>query len=215
MRFFILMLVLLPLLASRSTLASSGIPPLDEYNNVAPGMLLQEKGGASQQEKGRNDFSDSVTVMTFEEMLAAYRQKNFDAVAKHIVPLAESGHAQAEELLGVMYRSGQGMPKDPVKAFPWLAKAAESSQPLAQHHLGTMYYTGDGVPADAVKALMWLQIAVAHYPEGPGKTRATEDRDNASAGLTRRDRDRALQMARDWLEKKDEAHLLNAEKEKR
>jgi TPR repeat protein len=111
-----------------------------------------------------------------------------------------------------MYRSGQGVPKSSEQALLWLNKAAEASRPLAQHHLASIYYGGEGVLADPVKALMWLHIAILHYPDGPEKKRAIEDRDNVYAQLTRRDKERALDLAHEWLEKKDEGQLLDTQR---
>ena len=67
------------------------------------------------------------------------------------------------------------------------------------------------VQADPVKALMWLNIAILHYPSGSEKTRAISDRDNISARLTRRDRDRALELTREWLYAKGEKLLFDLE----
>ena len=103
------------------------------------------------------------------------------------------------------------MPKDPKKAFEWLSKAAEANRPLAQHHLAVMIFTGEGTLQNPVKALMWLRLAILHYPDGPDKDRAKQDRDSIAAQLTRRDKERAVEMTRDWLAKKGERHLMNVE----
>jgi TPR repeat protein len=215
MRLLSAALVLL-MFAAGAARAQDVAPSLDEYNNVRSGLLMPENGspapGEQENAPPENEAAEDPSgLMTIDDLALAYQQGKFDIAARRLIPLAKNGQDQAQELVGIMYRNGQGVPKDPEQALLWLNKAAEANRPLAQHHLGIIYYTGDGVQADPVKALMWLQIAIVHYPEGPEKKRAIEDRDNASVQLTRRDRSRALQLAREWLDKKNEGHLLDAQ----
>jgi hypothetical protein len=214
MRFLSVVFILLTI-AILPAQAEDNMPSLDEYNNVKPGLLLPETGAPPPGDLGialpeNKPEEEASQIMTIEDLATAYSQGKFDLAAKRLLPLANNGQHQAEELVGIMYRNGQGLAKDPAQALIWLNKAAEADRPLAQHHLGIIYYTGDGVQADPVKALMWLYIAIVHYPDGAEKKRAMEDRDNVSTQLTRRDHDRALQLAREWLDKKNEGHLLDA-----
>ncbi len=190
-------------------------PTMDEYNDVKPGLLMP--GATAQQAPQAQDDSglpttvsqESQQVMTISDIVAVYKQGKYEQAATLLEPLAKNGQHQAEELLGIMYRLGQGVAKDPAKAMDLLSRAAEANRPLAQHHIGSMYYGGEGVSSDPVKALMWLYIAIVHYPDGAEKDRARADRDAIYAQLSRRDKERAREMARGWLEKKDEAHLLD------
>lgn len=188
----------------------SQLPSLDEYNGVPPGLLLSpEEAEKLAQETGEEVGLKGPRKLNYDKIMDLYKNGDYEEVFRNIVPLAEGGHHGAEELLGVMYRQGQGTKADPLKAFDYLTKAAENNRPLAQHHLGVMYYLGEGVSApDAVTALMWLHIAICHYKDGPEKDRAEQDRDNIYPQLTRREKDRALEMARTWLTKRGEAHLL-------
>lgn len=204
----------LALLAAPAAQAQDSLPPLDEYDNVKPGLLMPETAAAPPtpeelENGGADTTSDPSQLMTIDDLAQAYAQGKFDIAAKRLLPLAKNGQERAQELVGIMYRNGQGLPKDTEQALLWLNKAAEANRPLAQHHLGVMYYTGEGVQTDPVKALMWLYIAVAHYTDGAEKKRAIEDRDNISVQLTRRDRDRALQLAREWLDLRNEGRLLD------
>ncbi|MFA4871976.1 MAG: SEL1-like repeat protein [Patescibacteria group bacterium] len=72
---------------------------------------------------------------------------------------AEQGDATAQKNLGIMYESGQGVPKDYAKAVEWFQKAAEQGNPHAQLNLGNMYYNGQGVSRDYVKAVEWYRKA--------------------------------------------------------
>jgi hypothetical protein len=185
--------------------AAAEPPPVTEYNNVPPGLLMS---GAIALPHAADDVAPQEDVMTVSDLIAAYNKGQYELVAKHIIPIANSNYPQAEELLGIMYRDGHGVPKDPQNAVLWLTKAAEAGRPLAQHHLAIMSFTGEGMPQDAVKALTWLYIAIAHYPEGAEKKRAVQDRDNVTLQISRRDKARAYDMAHDWLDKHDEGDLL-------
>lgn len=182
-------------------------PPVDEYTDIPPGLMMSSE--AMPAPKEAMDESD---IMTMDDILKAYTDGRFDVVYKHIVPIANGNYPLAQEMLGVMYRNGQGVTKDPTTALTWLTKAAEAGRPLAQHHLANMAFAGEGAQADAVKSLMWLYIAIVHYPEGAEKKQAEQDRDNVSAQLSRRDRQRAMTLAKEWLEKHDEGNLTDAVK---
>lgn len=184
----------------------------DEYNDLPKGLLLSGKDGdkTKTDEAAATDPQNSESGrMSYETALKLYRQGKFNEALQGLIPMAQQGQSSAQELLGIMYRMGQGVPKNPELAFENMRKAAEDNKALAQHHLGVMYFTGEGVKADAIQALAWLHIAIVHYPDGPEKTRAEQDRDNVYKALNRRDKESALKVAHDFLEKKGEAHLLD------
>ncbi|MDQ7010895.1 MAG: tetratricopeptide repeat protein [Mariprofundaceae bacterium] len=54
---------------------------------------------------------------------------------------------------------GKGVEKDPVRAAPYLQKAAEGGLPKAQMQLAFRYHDGNGLPKDDVRAYMWMLIA--------------------------------------------------------
>ncbi|MDE1151478.1 MAG: tetratricopeptide repeat protein [Micavibrio sp.] len=198
------------------------LPPTDEYNDIPIGIMLSsaEQDAAAKQAEATAAAAvdpngtavvtqDYTRKLNYDTILKLYNDGKYDQIVNTLQTLSNAGHQGAQELMGIMYRQGQGVPKDSEKAFDLLSKAAEANRPLAQHHLGVMYYQGEGVAADPVEALKWLHIAIVHYPDGPEKDRAKQDRDNIYAQLTRRDKDRAMQMTRDWLNKRGEGHLLD------
>ncbi len=190
----------------------SQLPSTDEYKNVPIGLLLPpEEAEKIAKATGKEAGLDGrVRKMNYDKIQELYNQGQFEQVLANVQVLADGGHHGAEEMLGIMYRQGQGIKADPLKAFDLLSKAAEENRPLAQHHLGVMFYLGEGVPQpDAVQALMWLHIAIVHYKDGPEKDRAKQDRDNIFPQLTRREKDRAMETARAWLTKRGEGHLLD------
>lgn len=213
MRFFLPLLILsLVFFAdARAQEDAPGIDPaLKEYSNVPEGLLLPKIFYvAPEKDKGAPATPENESTMTIEDINAQYKQGNYSLILRQLAFLAKNGHHSAEELLGVMYHNGQGVEKDPKEALFWLGKAAEAGRPLAAHHLAIMSFAGEGVEADPAKALMWLHIAILHYPDGPDKKRAQEDRDNIDAQTNRHDKIRAQSLAREWLNLRGEGHLLD------
>ena len=74
---------------------------------------------------------------------------------------AEQGHAPAQNTLGVMYASGQGVTQDYKEAVKWYRLAAAQGDASAQHFLGTMYDNGQGVTQDFKEAVKWFRLAAA------------------------------------------------------
>ncbi len=72
---------------------------------------------------------------------------------------AMAGDAGAQFSLGVMYRDGQGVPKDEAKAAEWYQKAAAQGNVNAQYSLGWSYDRGEGVPKDKQQAVVWYRKA--------------------------------------------------------
>ena len=68
--------------------------------------------------------------------------------------------------LGIMYRNGDGVPKDLVKSARYLEVAAEKGNAKAQLNLGGMYYTGEGVHKDVNKAVKWWGKSAAQGNPG-------------------------------------------------
>jgi hypothetical protein len=181
----------------------AGVKELPAALGQIPGVF--EIPGAQPQQE------ENAANLTMEQVMREYRQGRYDALLKSLEPMAYvAKQHDAEQLLGIMYMNGQGVPVDPAKAFDLLQRAAEANRPLAQHYLAVMYFTGQGLEEpDLIKALMWLHIAILHYPEGPEKERAIQDRDGIYVRMSRMEKSRALQLARDWLDKQGEAHLLD------
>ena len=75
---------------------------------------------------------------------------------------AEQGDATAQNNLGNMYYTGDGVEKNSIKAVYWYTKASQQDNPQAQAQLGYMYYTGDGVKQDYKQALYWLKKSAWH-----------------------------------------------------
>ncbi len=67
----------------------------------------------------------------------------------------------AQNNLGVLFRHGEGVPRDPVAAAKWFRRAADQGHAPAQNNLGLAYQQGEGVPRDAAAAARWYRRAAA------------------------------------------------------
>ncbi len=68
----------------------------------------------------------------FDPGMEAYERGDYATALKEWRPLAEQGDADAQFNLGVMYRIGQGVPEDFVRAHMWANLAAAQGDELAR-----------------------------------------------------------------------------------
>lgn len=109
-----------------------------------------------------NQFRRVALAALFLLLTAAVVFSQADLKKTSITDLKEfalAGDAAAQVQLGVIYLTGDGVPKDDVEAVKWLRKAAEQDSALAERYLGEMYYKGRGVTADNEEAAKWLRLA--------------------------------------------------------
>ena len=71
----------------------------------------------------------------WEDGMAAYNRGDYVPAIRLFRPLAEQGNARAQHLLGVMYRRGQGVARNPVRAFAWFSLAAARGDAQAKTKL--------------------------------------------------------------------------------
>lgn len=94
-----------------------------------------------------------------ESAITAYRPEMPPLDIAALRQSADSGDADAQNNLGFMYASGQGVPKDYTEAARWYRKAADQDYPDAQNNLGVMYNNGQGFPRDYAEAIRWYRKA--------------------------------------------------------
>src|SRR5690349_21820526 len=95
---------------------------------------------------------------------AAYEHKDYATAVAVWRPLAEQGNAEAQTLLGAMYWSGDGLPRNHAEAAKWYLRAAQQGYARAQNDIGFMYGFGEGIPPrDDVLAYKWISLAITHY----------------------------------------------------
>lgn len=126
----------------------------------------------------------------------AYGRGDYATALKEFRPLADGGNAEAQLMLGLMYKSGQGVTRDYVEAAEWMHRSAKQGQPAAQGILGVMYVKGQGVPRDYVKAHAYFAVAGAQ-----GQTDGFTARNGLEKLMPPADIVEARRMARECAEK--------------
>ena len=73
---------------------------------------------------------------TFDEAVAAYGRGDYATAVRGFLVHAEQGDASAQNNLGLMYATGEGVLQDEAEAVRWYRLAAEQGQADAQNNLG-------------------------------------------------------------------------------
>lgn len=109
-------------------------------------------------------------------------------------PLARSGNADAEELIGVMYAMGLGVERDDRRAFEYYLRSSMKGHPGAQSGIGWYYEVGRGLPTpDLVRAYMWYTLsAIGGDPD------AAISQEEVAKKMTREEIDAALALVDDY-----------------
>lgn len=163
--------------------------------------------------ENKSEQAKDAKILSMLQIEEAYTQGKYEEILQPLEEAADQNNPQAALLLGIMLDDGQGIAANPARATDLYTRAAEANLPQAQHRLALQYYQGKGVAKDLLRAMMWLHIAAATYKEGPQKQRASADRDNLNTALSRKDRETALFMAREWMTKKGTVRLLDTEQQ--
>jgi len=79
---------------------------------------------------------------------------NFGKALQQFQPLARSGNADAEELIGVMYAMGLGVARDDIRAFEWYLRASMKGHPGAQSGVAWYYEIGRACPLATLSGLV-------------------------------------------------------------
>lgn len=75
---------------------------------------------------------------------------------------ANSGNAEAANLVGYMYQAGVGVAADPARAVRWFELSAASGCSNALINLGVLYMVGFGVPKDPADAREYFRRGLEH-----------------------------------------------------
>ncbi|HUW25711.1 MAG TPA: tetratricopeptide repeat protein [Gallionella sp.] len=137
----------------------------------------------------------------FADATRVYDTGDYAQAVKLYRPLAENGNADAQYVLGMMYRAGRGVERDNNEAKKWYQLASEQGHPLAQFYLGWMHASGKGVPKDNVKGYMWISIAIANA-SGEARKEFIVDRDALAKSMTAEQVDQAQKLAKKCTAKK-------------
>lgn len=101
-----------------------------------------------------------------DDGLAAFREGNYAKAFNSWKPLAESGDADAQYNVGLLYMNGLSVKKNSRTARTLFMAAAKQGQADAQYNLGLMYYEGNTVFRSNKDAFNWWKKAAAqnHAP---------------------------------------------------
>jgi hypothetical protein len=80
----------------------------------------------------------------WEDGMAAYNRGDYVPAMQLFRPLAQRGDAKAQNLLGTMYRRGQGVARNSVRAFVWFSRAAARGDATATAELREVSQTMTG-----------------------------------------------------------------------
>ena len=83
-----------------------------------------------------------------EDGRAAYAHGDYATALRLLRPLVDQGNAGAQDILGIMYFVGQGVPQDRAEAIKLYRLAAEQRYAHAQDSLGFAYLDGVEVQQD-------------------------------------------------------------------
>ena len=133
----------------------------------------------------------------YQKGVTAYQRGDYITALRVWKSLAEQGNVQAQNNIGVMYRSGLGISKDDKNAVKWFRLAAEHGDTPAQANLAYMYANGMGVLQDWVYAHMWSNVAAS-----TGFMGAVKNREIFRKRMTPFQLAKAKQLARECIRKK-------------
>ncbi len=102
-----------------------------------------------------------VFAQAYEEGRAAYIKGEYQAAYAILKPLADSGDAEAQKMMGIMYDYGHGVTADPEQALQWYIRSAEQGQTAVQYQVGAKYFKGESIPQDYTEAAKWWELAAA------------------------------------------------------
>ncbi len=146
-------------------------------------------------------LSAPVLAADYQAGEEAYDRGDYATALKEWRPLAKQGDADGQYGLGILYRYGNGVPRNRAEGARWLRLAAEQGNSAAQRTLGDLYYIGRGVPKDYVLAHMWYNLAVARLPRGRTFDNTVFLRDVVESYMTPEQIAEAQRLAREWKPK--------------
>lgn len=102
-------------------------------------------------------FFGCPALADFYTGVVAYNKGDYATALREWVPLAQKGHPNAQNNLGVMYREGEGVKQSYKEASKWFKLSALQGDAEAQNNLGWLYDNGWGVSQDYNEAVKWYK----------------------------------------------------------
>jgi TPR repeat protein len=98
----------------------------------------------------------------WEDGMVAYNRGDYLPAIKLLRPLAQAGNARAQNVMGVMYRKGEGVARSSAGAFMWFSLAAKRGDAQAKANLQEM--ANEMTPAEMAHASeMMAACEVSNY----------------------------------------------------
>jgi TPR repeat protein len=95
----------------------------------------------------------------WEDGMAAYNRGDYAPAIKLFRPLAQTGNAKAQSVMGVMYRKGQGVARSSARAFMWFSMAAARGDAKAKAELQEV--SKEMTPVEMAQARQMMQTCEA------------------------------------------------------
>jgi len=123
---------------------------------------------------------------------------------------ADEGYAGAQNNLGDMYETGEGVSTANDKfAVYWYARAAERGEPTAYLSLSSILPIKTTDENVLIEALKFGLLALGQLPEGKNKVAAKKQVVEIAARLPESARERAVELAKAWDPLYQERHLMS------
>ncbi|HET7889518.1 MAG TPA: hypothetical protein VFL62_25080 [Bradyrhizobium sp.] len=90
----------------------------------------------------------------WEDGMAAYNRGDYVPALQVFRAMAREGNAEAQRLLGQMYRRGQGVRRSPARAFVWFTRAAARGDRRANADLRAMSQSMSATELARARAVM-------------------------------------------------------------
>jgi TPR repeat protein len=117
---------------------------------LATALAMTPAGMATAQDAGHRNFQTA---------LQAYDRGDYAEAVRLWRMAADQGNAHAQTNLGIMYATGQIVPKNFAEAVRLWRMAADQGVAEAQRNLGIIYENGQGVPQSDAEAVRWYRMA--------------------------------------------------------
>jgi TPR repeat protein len=102
-----------------------------------------------------------------EDAGAAFEHGDYETAMRLFRPLAEAGNADAQWMLGLLYRNGGRSAPNFTEALKWFKLAADQGHIRALLHLGQIYQVGlFGVSENKAEAAKWYRLAALQGDAG-------------------------------------------------
>ncbi|MCT4655037.1 MAG: sel1 repeat family protein [Cohaesibacter sp.] len=135
--------------------------PQDE-DAVTPGISYSVLDAARAIEACQSALRDNPSERRFHTQLARgyFKQGNIPKALMHFEIAADMDSAQAMAFLGVVYKTGKGVPLNSVQSLQWFEKAAERGNLAGLVFTAAMLRDGEGTTKNPVRAAKLFEQAI-------------------------------------------------------